>query len=194
MDEMAGMRRLSGLTAPPTLCPRRVTDSGFTLIETMVTVVVCSILLVIAVPSFIYVTNSNRLTGEVNGLLGDLQFARAEAIKEGVNVTACVSTNGTNCAGATTWQSGWIVFSVPTNTVLRVQNPFTSTDTFLASNGVSAITFNREGYAVGIANGTLISLHDITNNSAWTRCLSVSFIGQLVTERYGNITNGVQCL
>ena len=99
-------------------------------------------------PSFRYVTNSNRIASEINGLLGDLQFARAEAIKEGRTVTVCVSTDGATCANSTTWQSGWIVFSDPTNvgvvdageTILRVQTPFTSTDTFLASNTVSAIS------------------------------------------------------
>ena len=108
-------------------------------------------------------TNSNRIAGELNGLLGDLQFARAEAIKEGRTVTVCVSTDGANCANSTTWQSGWIVFSDPTNvgvvdvgeTILRVQATFSSSDTFIASNNVAAITFNREGYAIGMANGTL---------------------------------------
>src|SRR5579862_2013512 len=164
---------------------------GFTLIEVLITISVASILLTIAIPSFRYVTNSNRISGEVNGLLGDLQFARAEAIKEGRTVTVCVSNDGATCAPATTtWQSGWIVFSDPTHvgvvdpgeTILREQTPFSSTDTFNASNGVSAITFNREGYAIGIANGTLLELHDSTNTTAWTRCLVVNLSGEMTTE------------
>lgn len=183
------------------LDPRGLRAAGFTLLDCVITMAIAAILLAIAVPSFRYVTNANRMTGEVNGLLGDLEFARAEAIKEGVTVTACASANGQSCSGSTSWQAGWIVFSDPTDVgvvdpgevILRVQNPFTSTDTFQASNAVSVITFNREGYAIGIPKGTLITLHDATSNSAWTRCLSVSFIGLLVTEQYGAITNGVQC-
>jgi type IV fimbrial biogenesis protein FimT len=175
---------------------------GFTLIEMLMTMAIAAILLTIGIPSFRYVTNSNRIAGELNGLLGDLQFARAEAIKEGRNVTVCVSSDAANCANSTTWQSGWIVFSDPANlgaagaggeTILRVQASFSSSDTFNASNNVSAITFNREGYAIGMANGTLISLHESTNTSAWTRCLLINLSGQMTSQQYGVTTNGVTC-
>jgi type IV fimbrial biogenesis protein FimT len=174
---------------------------GFTLIEMLMTMAIAAILLTIGIPSFRYVTNSNRIAGELNGLLGDLQFARAEAIKEGRTVTVCVSNDGANCANSTTWQSGWIVFSDPTNvgvvdageTILRVQAAFSGSDTFNASNNVSAITFNREGYAIGMANGTLLSLHDSTNTSAWTRCLLVNLSGQMTSQLDGVTTNGVTC-
>jgi type IV fimbrial biogenesis protein FimT len=176
--------------------------SGFTLIEMLMTMAIAAILLTIGIPSFRYVTNSNRVAGELNGLLGDLQFARAEAIKEGRTVTVCVSSDGANCANLTTWQSGWIVFSDPANlggagaggeTILRVQAPFSSSDTFNASNDVSVVTFNREGYAIGMANGTLIELHDSTNTSAWTRCLLINLSGQMTSQQYGVTTNGVTC-
>jgi type IV fimbrial biogenesis protein FimT len=174
---------------------------GFTLVELLMTMSIAAILLTLAVPSFRYVTNANRIAGEVNGLLGDLQFARAEAIKEGRTVTVCVSVDGATCTNSTAWQRGWIVFSDPTNvgvvdageTILRVQSTFSNNDTYVASNNVSAITFNREGYAIGIANGTLITLHDSTDTSAWTRCLSINLSGQMTTEYYGTITNGVTC-
>jgi type IV fimbrial biogenesis protein FimT len=179
----------------------RAQTGGFTLLEVIVTIAVASIVLTIAIPSFRYVTNSNRIASEVNGLLGDLQFARAEAIKEGRTVSVCVSNDGATCAVSTAWQSGWIVFSDPTNvgvvdpgeTILRQQTPFSSTDTFNASNAVSVITFNREGYAIGIANGTLIELHDSTNTHAWTRCLSVNLSGEMTTELYNVTNNGVTC-
>jgi len=175
--------------------------AGFTMVELLITIAIALILLTLAVPSFRYVTNSNRIAGELNGLVGDLQFARAEAIKEGLTVTVCVSADGNTCSNATTWQSGWIVFSDPTNvgvhdageTIFRVQKTFSSTDTYVASNGVSAITFNRDGYAVGIPNGTLITLHDSTDTSAWTRCLSINLSGEMTTELFDTTINGVTC-
>jgi type IV fimbrial biogenesis protein FimT len=176
--------------------------SGFTLVEILIAMTVVAILLTIGVPSFRYVTNSNRIAAEINGLLGDMQFARAEAIKEGRPVTVCVSANSTTCSNANTWQNGWIVFSdvngnaavdVATDVVLRVQKTFASTDTFVATNAVGAVTFNREGYANGIANGTLIALHDSTNTSNWTRCLSINLVGMMLSQTYGTTANGVTC-
>jgi type IV fimbrial biogenesis protein FimT len=175
--------------------------AGFTMVELLVTIAIASILLTLAVPSFRYVTNSNRIAGELNGLVGDLQFARAEAVKEGRTVTVCASADGNTCSNAITWQSGWIVFSDPTNvgvhdpgeTIFRVQAAFSSTDTYVASNGVSAITFNRDGYAIGIPNGSLITLHDSTDTNAWTRCLSINLSGEMTTEIFGTTTNGSTC-
>jgi type IV fimbrial biogenesis protein FimT len=170
-------------------------QTGFTLTELMVVVAIVAILLGIGVPSYRYITNSYRMSAEVNGLLGDLQYARSEAIKEGQTVTACVSTDGATCAGTTTWQSGWIVYSNPANTnvpaagsVLRVQNAFTGTtpDTFTASNNVSAITYNREGFASTAAGfvWTTITLQDPTANGAWTRCLVMAPATPLSTQTH----------
>ncbi|MGC1523998.1 MAG: GspH/FimT family pseudopilin [Steroidobacteraceae bacterium] len=176
--------------------------SGFTLMELLTTIAIAAIVVTIGIPSFRYVTNSNRIAGEVNGLLGDLQFARAEAIKEGQNVTVCVSAAGASCDGTSTWQSGWMVYSNPTGvitpvttSILRIQPTFSGTDTFVASPATPAITFNREGYAVGIAGaGTLVSLHDSTDTSAWTRCLSITLNGMTQTARINQTVNGVPCL
>src|SRR5215831_6380072 len=137
-------------------------EGGFTLIEMLIVVGVVAILLGVGVPSYRYIANSYRMSGEVNGLLGDLQFARAEAIKEGQTVTTCVSRDGATCdLGSTTWQEGWIVFQNPNNdqtvdpgeAVLRVQNAFSGTDTFVADTGVSSVTFNREGFATAAGAG-----------------------------------------
>jgi type IV fimbrial biogenesis protein FimT len=169
-------------------------QSGFTMVEMIMTVAVGAILLTVGIPSFRYITNSNRIAAEINGLLGDLQFARSEAIKEGVSVSACISTNGTACTGGANWQNGWIVISSAINTgVLRVQAPFTSTDTFVANPAVGTITFNRDGYANGIANGTLIELHDSSNNHNWTRCLAITLSGLIASQTYGTTTNTFQC-
>src|SRR5208282_3673594 len=121
----------------------RHSQRGFTMLELVVVMSIVAILMAIAIPSYRNVTNGNRIAAEINGLLGDLQYARGEAVKEGQTVTVCVSSNGTSCSGAAvaTWQNGWIVFSDANNdhtvdggdVILRVQNTFTSTDTFVAN-------------------------------------------------------------
>jgi type IV fimbrial biogenesis protein FimT len=184
----------------------RSTHRGFTLLELVTVMAVVGILMAIAVPSYRYVTSVNRIAAEVNGLLGDMQYARAEAIKEGQTVTVCVSSNGTSCsAGNINWQKGWIVFSDVNgdhtvsngvDAILRVQSTFTSTDTFTASNAVAYVTFNREGFATGpgIANGALITLHPNPANNDATRCLSVTLVGLMTVQTHNQTNNGVTCL
>jgi len=172
-------------------------SGGFTILELVIVMAIAAILLAIGVPTFQYVTASNRIASEINGLLGDMQFARSEAIKEGQTVTICASSSPYNaCTGSpagSAWQFGWIVF-LDTNgnqqvdlgeAILRVQPAFSSTDTFVASVPTyAAATYNRMGYAqTGSANTITINLHDITNNSNWTRCLAITPIGTATTEK-----------
>ena len=169
---------------------------GFSITELMVVVAIVAILLGIGAPSYRYITNSYRMSAEVNGLLGDLQYARAEAIRQGQYATACVSSDGVSCTGDTDWAKGWIVFSVsdPNNNqtvtagVLRVQGAFTGTtpDTFIADSNVTAVTYNREGFATTAAGfaGTTLTLHDSTANSAWSRCLVITAVGLMTTQTH----------
>jgi type IV fimbrial biogenesis protein FimT len=168
-------------------------QNGFTMTELMVVMAIVAILLAIGVPSFRYVTNANRMSSEVNGLLGDLMFARGEAIKQGLPVLVCTSANGTTCAGTTTWESGWIT-CVDTNvngtcgSLLRVQNSFASNKDKLrpdVTSNASAISFGREGFASGLFGaGATFTLHDATSNSVWTRCLQITAIGMLTATNH----------
>jgi hypothetical protein len=38
----------------------------------------------------------------------------------------------------------------------------------------------------------LIALHDSTNTSNWTRCLSINLAGMMLSQTYGT-ANGVTC-
>ncbi|WP_185957738.1 GspH/FimT family pseudopilin [Tepidiphilus olei] len=84
-------------------------DSGFTLVELMVTIAVLAILLAIGIPSFASLIASNRLTSATNELIASLQTARTEALRRNVRVTVCpAAPTATACSGA--WRDGWMAF------------------------------------------------------------------------------------
>jgi type IV fimbrial biogenesis protein FimT len=200
--KVSGMKRHSVNTAGTVMhAGRRV--RGFTLIELIMTMTVAAILLAIGVPSFLYVTSSNRATSEINGLLGDLQFARGEAIKEGQTVTICSSTDGATCAGTTAWNNGWIVFSDTgligtvdgTDYVLKMQRTFSGTDALTSDNAITTVTFTREGFTSSLPTGGMtFTLHTSPVNTNYTRCLSATIVGAISTQIYGVTTaEGVPC-
>jgi type IV fimbrial biogenesis protein FimT len=170
-------------------------SAGFTVLELVIVMAIAAILLTIGIPSFRYVSTANRMAAEVNGLIGDMQFARAEAIKEGQSVVACVSTDGATCTNSNAWDNGWIVCSSPLNDSTcdgnppyRVQKSFASvgsTDTLVADGNTTVLTFNREGFSVGLAGPVTVTLHNSTNVSSFTRCLQVSAVGIVQVETAG---------
>jgi type IV fimbrial biogenesis protein FimT len=182
-------------------CNRRY-SRGLTLMELLIVMGIVGILVTIAIPSYLYVTSSNRVASEVNALVGDLMFARSEAIKEGQPVVVCAAASGSTPAAplcATSgahWEGGWIVFSDLNNdqtidgndVVMRIQPAFTSKDTFIASSTIFWISFNREGFASatppGLVAATQLTLHTTPSSSASTRCLSVNQVGMLSVQPY----------
>ncbi|WP_455205077.1 GspH/FimT family pseudopilin [Kaarinaea lacus] len=83
---------------------------GFTLIELLISIALAAVILTQAVPSFNTLVQNNRLIAQKNEFLSSLNLARSEAIKRGVRVTVCASSNQTSCNN-TDWEKGWIVFS-----------------------------------------------------------------------------------
>lgn len=86
-------------------------NSGFTLIELMVTLAVTAIVLSIAIPSFNSMVLDNRSLALGGELASAINFARAEAVKRSSKVSICPSLNGEVCLGADDWAKGWIVFT-----------------------------------------------------------------------------------
>jgi len=93
---------------------------GFTLIELLVVVAIAAILLTVGVPSYLTTISGYRVANETNALVGDLQYARSEAIKQGVTVSMCISTDGATCSASTNhWEAGHIGATVMVTLMLQ---------------------------------------------------------------------------
>jgi prepilin-type N-terminal cleavage/methylation domain-containing protein len=93
--------------------PRQVNHprcGGFTLSEMLIALAIAGILLVVGLPSFRGFMENSAMTSSANALLGDLIYARTEAIKRGVPVTVCKSADGATCDVSSSAFERWIVF------------------------------------------------------------------------------------
>lgn len=94
---------------------RSRTQTGFTIVELMITITILSVLMAVAIPSFNNMIQNSRRTAAVNELIANLMLARSEAVKRGQAVTVCSNTSGggMSCTGGTNWNYGWMIFLDP---------------------------------------------------------------------------------
>ncbi|MBT2325629.1 GspH/FimT family pseudopilin [Variovorax paradoxus] len=81
----------------------------------MVVIAISAILLALAVPSMRQLIENNGVASSVNSLMSAISYVRAEALKRGVTVALCRSTdaesaNPPSCNAGAQWESGWIAF------------------------------------------------------------------------------------
>lgn len=128
-------------------------ENGFTLIELMVAVSVLAIVLGIGVPGFQELIQNNRITTQANEFVAALNFARSEAIKRGIRITLCRSSDGSNCSDSGNWDQGWIVF-VDTNNNASVDGgePILKVYSSLRASTLSGNT-NVAGYVSYVSSG-----------------------------------------
>lgn len=92
----------------PFVC--NIKENAFTLVELIITLTILGITAAIAIPSMNTFVESNRLTALTNDFLADINLARSESIKRGVQTAICGSPTSPSCAGGANWNGGWLVF------------------------------------------------------------------------------------
>ncbi len=139
---------------------------GFSLLELMITLAVAAILLVIAVPSFRDLMHRSQVSSASNELLASLAYSRNEAINRGQLVSMCPSANGAAaCAGGTTFDTGWIVYTYPTGAAsankayaapaILLRATTARTGVSMQSKDAKVITFGQQGQLKNPSSPTL---------------------------------------
>jgi len=160
------------------------------MIELMLGITVMSILLAVAVPSFLDTVRRNRLVTQNNEFISSLNLARSEALKRSGSVSVCASANQTTCSGATNWTTGWIVFNdvnangtldagdgVTPSPLLQAVGPAPAEFTMNATR--SFVRFGGSGMAPsGIENFELVRTGCVGMHA---RRITVSLVGRVST-------------
>ncbi|MDH3872280.1 MAG: GspH/FimT family pseudopilin [Gammaproteobacteria bacterium] len=154
-------------------------ETGFTVIELMVTLAVALVLVTMAVPAFNTFMQNNRITAQANDLLTAINASRDEALKRRATVTICSSSDGSSCTG--NWHDGWIVFTDDnadsvvngTDQVLRVWGALTGGATL--SSAQTSLRYD----GIGLVNSsTTFQLRIPGCKGNLARDISVSVTGQ----------------
>ena len=159
--------------------------AGITLVELMITVLVLSILLGLAVPAFRSFMQNDQQWVQQNNLVLSLNTARSEAIKNDLpgGVQVCSSTDGATCTG-TPWNQGWIVlpsvnvFGVGAPKPIQTIGALPTGTTLTATPNNTTLSFLSNG-ALTPAAAVAFKMCDI-RGAAYARYLQVTPMGRVV--------------
>lgn len=120
------------------------------------TVALISIVMAIAIPSMTTFNQNDRLTTNINKLIGHLAYARSEAVKNNQRVVVCTSSDSASCSSSSDWEDGWIVFVDAngngavdgTETVLRAEQTLDGIQTLTPTTIADRVTYDNRGFPV----------------------------------------------
>jgi len=85
-------------------------NSGFTLLELLVTVSILAIVLSLSAPGMRSLVTGQELRSKANLLTSTLAYARNEAVSRVATISVCGSNGAGACSGSTDLSNGWLVF------------------------------------------------------------------------------------
>ncbi len=151
------------------------------------TVALISIVTALAIPSMRTYGQNDRLTTNINTMIGHLAYARSEAVKRSAQVSICVSSDAANCTGGN-WEDGWIVyvdsdgddnFNSGTEEILRANQAMDGNNKFSPSAAYgSQITYDNRGFIT--ATGSILLCDN--RNGAFGKTITISNTGRVRFE------------
>ena len=164
-------------------------NSGYTLLELLVVTGLVGILMAIGVPAMGAFVKNDRLSSQINTLVGHLAYARSEAVLRLQSVIICASNNQTSCS-SNDWADGWIVFVDTDNNndftageeMLRVKQPLEGGNTLINSSG-SSVEYDLRGFAPDSIGS--FSLCD-DRGATYMKSISISVTGRV--RRGGSVS------
>lgn len=167
------------------------TQSGFTLVEMLVTVAVFAILVTNGVPQMRGFVQNNALVNHNNDFISALNLARSEAAKRATYVTLCASSDQAAC-NTTSWEAGWVLFSDAdrdaavddTDVILQTRGALTEVTLRSSSfDNSGRILFNSRG-SLGVAgndSGNFVMCDG--RGAGHARSVAISAAGQIRLAR-----------
>lgn len=189
---------MAGTKATLFTCAPGARQAGFSLIELFVAVAIAAVVLAMALPNFREATVRNTTTALGNELVGDMNFARAEAVKRGGQVRVVANASG--------WTAGWTIEyqDLSTNTYvtgspLRKHAATPSGYTVKGQTGIgtaaTAVEFNSTGALIqtlATAGGYVLQVCRPDNKLPESRRVDVGPTG-IVSVRRSGTTNATTC-
>lgn len=173
--------------------------TGFTLLEILIILSIVSIVSGFGLPSINNVLTANKISQQVNQLVGTLAYSRSEAIKRQQRITLCQSIDNIKCDKSGDWSHGWILF-IDTNRNRVVDED----EKLLHENKPMSqlhINFNgsggRDGYVVyksdgsAFPNGSFIICHPGNKDAA--KALIIKHNGRLRTSDKTSRGKTIEC-
>jgi type IV fimbrial biogenesis protein FimT len=149
------------------------TQHGVTLVELLVTLAIGVIMLTLGVTGMTALVKRHARTSEVNTLVANLNYARAEAVMRATDVVVCPidpenlpdeptdpcvtikSTDGEDRQ----WQQGYVIYDDSTRERLRIQPP--SKGVTIETKNTLRFTFHDDGSA----NNDTLRICDLADNA-----------------------------
>jgi len=168
----------------PETVERNGPESGFTLVELLVTLAVAAVLMGFALPAMDNFLDQRRQTARINDFVLAVNYARSEAAKIGGPVSI-QAVNGAD--NANEWGPGYcVVVGTPGDCDAPVLRSFEAFDDATldgtgALDGLEAITFNSRGL-LALGAGGSIELCSNDEQMDPGRRLDLTLIGRASTE------------